>query len=47
MSYTAKTIRIERAAHPERFCTKCLWRIKHRIGPDTPCPRHPQPEKAA
>ena len=28
---------------PEKFCPrpKCLWRVKHIHGPDTPCRKHP------
>jgi len=38
----AQATRIEKEQHPERFCTRCLWRVKHvHGGPDTPCPRHP------
>jgi hypothetical protein len=29
--------------HPEQFCSnpKCLWRVIHRDGTVTPCPKHP------
>lgn len=31
----------ERRAHPERFCTRCLWRTSKR-GVPSPCPKHPR-----
>jgi hypothetical protein len=37
---TAAKVRQERTLHPERFCTRCLWRIAKKSGP-SPCPRHP------
>jgi hypothetical protein len=47
MSTRAK-VAIEKREHPERFCTApgCLWRVKHRGGDDTPCPKH-TPKKEA
>ena len=36
----AAKVRQERTLHPERFCTRCLWRIAKKSGP-SPCPRHP------
>jgi hypothetical protein len=37
----ADAIRRERAAFPERFCTKCLFRIRPAANGDPiPCPRH-------
>lgn len=39
----AGSVRAEKALHPERFCPRCLWRVKHIAGPDTPCPRHAPP----
>lgn len=37
----AKSVRLEKEAHPERFCkdSKCLWRVPTREG-DQPCPKH-------
>lgn len=44
---TAAKVREEKYEHPERFCPdpRCLWRVVHRLGKDTPCPKH-TPEKA-
>lgn len=35
----AKKVRLEREAHPERFCARkdCLWRLN-----GVPCPKHGQ-----
>ena len=47
MTPAAKVAR-EKAEHPERFCPRCLWRVTHVHGPDTPCPKHqPAPERKA
>jgi len=35
----AKSVRLEKAAHPERFCRLCLWREQTRDG-YRPCRRH-------
>ena len=37
----AAKVRLEKEAHPERFCrdARCLWRVVTRLGPN-PCPRH-------
>ncbi len=43
----AARVREEKAEHPERFCPHCLWRVLHRDGRVTPCPRHPQRREAA
>jgi hypothetical protein len=42
MHPAAKT-REDKSAHPENFCThpRCLWRVLHRDGRVTPCPKHP------
>lgn len=39
---TAAKVRVEKEAHPERFCynAKCLWRVIHRDGRVTHCPKH-------
>ena len=36
----AAACRREKDAHPERYCTKCLWQTS-RSGP---CPKHSEPE---
>ena len=38
----AAKVRLEKETHPERFCADraCLWRVKRRDAPDTPCPKH-------
>lgn len=39
----AQKVRREREQHPERFCSRCLWRIvSRRTGESTPCPKHPR-----
>ncbi len=40
---TAGKVVEEKEQHPERFCSHagCLWRVLHRGGAETPCPKHP------
>jgi hypothetical protein len=35
----AQNARLDKEAHPERYCLKCLWRAH----PGKPCPRHGPP----
>jgi len=37
---TAAKVASEKDKHPERFCPRCLWRVQHQHGPDTPCLTH-------
>lgn len=48
MSPAAK-VRERKQEHPADYCAdpRCLWRVKHRGGPDTPCRKHQQPERKA
>lgn len=42
MNVAAKC-RIEKEAHPERYCAhpRCLWKIQTALGPN-PCRNHPE-----
>jgi hypothetical protein len=43
MPSVAVFVREEKERYPDRFCynRKCLWRVVHRDGKLTPCPKHP------
>lgn len=38
----AASVRAMKDEHPEMFCgdKRCLWRVVHRDGRVTPCPKH-------
>lgn len=39
----AASVRRMKEENPQHFCAKkeCLWRVLHRDGRITPCPKHP------